>query len=135
MHRRKARRIRAVAVGTERPGGARYAPGTRQPEVGKLTDAYDSDATGAASTSRTLDLVTEALRELGRVRLGALRDGSDTSPEDDTAIAELNALYEQSDGDWSVCAQAIDDAEAPWIYPVMLTRAMWLLNQEAKADE
>jgi hypothetical protein len=132
MHRRKARSHPGRRVGTERPGGARYAPGSRQPEVGKLNDAYDSGATG---TNRTLDLVTEALRELGQVRLGALRDGSDTSPEDDTAIAELNALYEQSDGDWSVCAQAIDGAEADWIYPVMLTRAVWLLNQEANADE
>jgi hypothetical protein len=100
-----------------------------------LTDVHDSGGTSAASTNQTLDLVTEALRELGRVRLGALRDGSDTSPEDDTALVELNALYEQSDGDWSVCGQAIDGAEAHWIYPVMLTRAVWLLNQEAKGDE
>ena len=124
-----------MRVGAERPGGARYAPGSSQPGAGKLTEAQDSGASSAAGTNWTLDLVTEALRELGRVRLGALRDGSDTSPEDDTAIAELNALYEQSDGDWSVCAQAIDGAQAHWIYPAMLTRAVWLLHQEAKADE
>jgi hypothetical protein len=100
-----------------------------------LTEVHDSGGSSAAGTNRTLDVVTEALRELGRVRLGALRDGSDTSPEDDIALAELNALYELSDGDWSVCGQAIDGAEAHWIYPVMLTRAVWLLNQEAKGDE
>lgn len=135
MPRHKARRIPGVVAGTERPVSARYAPGTRQPGVATLTDAHDSGGTSAASPNRTLDLVTEALRELGRARLGALRDGSDTSPEDDTALAELNALYEQSDGDWRVCGQAIDSAEAHWIYPVMLTRAVWLLNQQTKGDE
>jgi hypothetical protein len=127
--------IRGVRARAEYATGARYAPGSSQPGVNTLTEAQDSGATNSSGTNRTQDLVTEALRELGQVRLGALRDGSDTSPEDDTAIAELNALYEQSDGDWSVCAQAIDGADADWIYPVMLTRALRLLNQEAKADE
>src|ERR1700722_14319089 len=135
MHRQKARRVRTVRVGAECPGGARYAAGSSQPGAGNLTEGQDVGATGAGGPNRTRDLVTEALRELGRVRLGAPRDCSDTSPEDDTAIAELNALYEQSDGDWSVCEQAIDGADAHWIYPAMLTRAVWLLNQEAKADE
>jgi len=65
---------------------------------------------------------------MSRVRLGALRDGAETWPEDDTAIAAINALYEQSDGDWSICAQAIGGAGADWIYPVMLARAVVLLQ-------
>jgi hypothetical protein len=92
-----------------------------------LTEEDDSASNGASGQT-PLEVVVEALREMTRVRLGALRDGAETWPEDDTAIAAINALYEESDGDWSICAQAIDDAGADWIYPVMLARAVVMLQ-------
>jgi len=97
-----------------------------------LTEEDDSGSSGATGHT-PLEVVADALREMSRVRLGALRDGAETWPEDDTAIAAVNALYEQSDGDWGICAQAIDDAGADWIYPVMLARAVVMLQPTGEA--
>ena len=92
-----------------------------------MTDEDESTSSGATGQT-PLEVVVEALREMTRVRMGALRDGAETWPEDDTAIAAINALYEQSDGEWAICGQAIDGAGADWIYPVMLARAVIMLQ-------